>query len=610
MPVNTNNTPPEGWVFDARSLGIQPGSYSATLADDNSQAWEKAMVAIDPVTKAGGARWIFGPGEYWFARQLLVSRRVVIEGVSGGDSHRCTWFKFASGAAGGLLMGSIGDPEGSGGGASGSIVRNIIFTGPVPGAGSGVHGVTIHAPCLIEHCTFEQWDDGVHINANSALGQYGNLWRCDQVSAALNAGNGFYVHNADSNAGLAEICSATDNRGWGFWDDSFLGNTYVACHAASNTQGGYRHTGLNARSLYLGCYAEADNHVEVDYPAIWIAGGHDNDAQYRGNGVYLVQNEVLGRQLSFAFKREGNTGDRVGFVNVGGGRNDQFTLSFVRPNVDGGGTLYSSYEIGGPFQKTFSFGSWQEPTHPAFAFGMPGAIMASQPMEIPPQRVAFARGIWIGPNRVEFVQAEPDVVNYAREIWNEGDIALNRGALAGEYIGWKCIAPGTLGTYSEGLTATTDGTDQVTLSGRTTVLKVGDWLILSGSLVRVHEINGTSVKVNHPLPAGGPGLPIAYRAPTFQPWGLLAGGIVDSTATPGNVTQHARKGRCAIPPGAASVVVTNRLVTATSIVTAVLQNVDTQLTHVMAVVPSGGSFTIRGNGPAAGAVNVGWLLAD
>ena len=67
------------------------------------------------------------------------------------------------------------------------------------------------------------------------------------------------------------------------------------------------------------------------------------------------------------------------------------------------------------------------------------------------------------------------------------------------------------------------------------------------------------------------------------------------TATVGAVTINKPVGRAIIALGAKAVVVTNKLVTANSIVLAQLAQVDATLTTVLNVVAGAGSFTINGN---------------
>jgi hypothetical protein len=84
----------------------------------------------------------------------------------------------------------------------------------------------------------------------------------------------------------------------------------------------------------------------------------------------------------------------------------------------------------------------------------------------------------------------------------------------------------------------------------------------------------------------------------------------NSTGSPGAATLNTSAGRSAIAAGASSVVITNSLVSATSIVWAVVQTTDGTLLRVDRVVPGVGSFTIIGNANATGNVNVGWVVVN
>lgn len=80
------------------------------------------------------------------------------------------------------------------------------------------------------------------------------------------------------------------------------------------------------------------------------------------------------------------------------------------------------------------------------------------------------------------------------------------------------------------------------------------------------------------------------------------------TATVGAVTINKPCGRAIIALGAASVVVTNSLVTANSIVIAQLAAIDATLTFVKAVVAGAGTFTITGNANATANCAVNFLV--
>lgn len=84
--------------------------------------------------------------------------------------------------------------------------------------------------------------------------------------------------------------------------------------------------------------------------------------------------------------------------------------------------------------------------------------------------------------------------------------------------------------------------------------------------------------------------------------------ITDSSGTPGAATINKPAGICSFGAGTASFVVTNNLVTASSIVMAQLQTNDTTLTFIKSVICGSGSFTITGNANATATTKVAWAI--
>lgn len=79
----------------------------------------------------------------------------------------------------------------------------------------------------------------------------------------------------------------------------------------------------------------------------------------------------------------------------------------------------------------------------------------------------------------------------------------------------------------------------------------------------------------------------------------LALTAVDSTGTPGNVTNNNANGRAAFAAAGTTVVVTNSLVVATdTVLVTLLGAADTTLTTIVGVTVAGGSFTVTGNAAA------------
>lgn len=94
--------------------------------------------------------------------------------------------------------------------------------------------------------------------------------------------------------------------------------------------------------------------------------------------------------------------------------------------------------------------------------------------------------------------------------------------------------------------------------------------------------------------------PIGQTTPSSVRTSNLSASFTDSTGTPGNVTNNSPRGRVAFASAASSVTVTNSLVTASSMVIAVLRTADGALTDILRVTPAAGSFTITANGASTG----------
>lgn len=92
--------------------------------------------------------------------------------------------------------------------------------------------------------------------------------------------------------------------------------------------------------------------------------------------------------------------------------------------------------------------------------------------------------------------------------------------------------------------------------------------------------------------------------------GKLVYDTTDSSGTPGAATINKASGKVSIAASAASVVVTDSAVTASSIVTAVFQATDATCTFIKSVVPAAGSFTVTANANCTAAAKVGFIVSN
>lgn len=144
----------------------------------------------------------------------------------------------------------------------------VFHSGPNTTVDDARHGINLERSARIEHCYINNFPaNGINISASHSRvpPTSGNICEVANTTVYGNGMSGIFLDGADGNAIKIIGCNATLNgvrsildRDFGYNDDSFLGNCFLGCHAASNN-GAYRSVGVSARTAVLGCYAENDN---------------------------------------------------------------------------------------------------------------------------------------------------------------------------------------------------------------------------------------------------------------------------------------------------------------------------------------------------------------
>lgn len=104
-----------------------------------------------------------------------------------------------------------------------------------------------------------------------------------------------------------------------------------------------------------------------------------------------------------------------------------------------------------------------------------------------------------------------------------------------------------------------------------------------------------------------------YLVPTsvaFAASQPFAGGLTDSSGTPGNATINASRGRAAFAASAAAVTISNSLVTAASQVLCVIETADATLTFIKSVVCGASSFVVTANATATGITKFSFVVLN
>ncbi len=239
---------------------------------DNLGSFRQAIRTLT-ADKSHGARLFIPPGRYRFSAPLHVNRGMVLEGGSGAGRNAGTVLVFDPGVDGIIIDRSTTSDDGGAG--DWTVIRDLAVLASAQGGNA--NGITMHARAHLENVYVRGFGgNGVEIAAwarGNGPNTNANNWSMDNLFVEANGGHGIHVVGADANAGVAIGVSSMGNGGWGFLDESFLGNTYVGCHTENNKKGGYAVTNRNARSIFIGSYTESgqpDNHIES--PSMVIGG--------------------------------------------------------------------------------------------------------------------------------------------------------------------------------------------------------------------------------------------------------------------------------------------------------------------------------------------------
>lgn len=173
----------------------------------------------------------------------------------------------------------------------------IMSLGTITGATMeimNVHGIQIDGTVKLDHVAIKGFA-GNGIDMNTAFysipenDRNSNNSVFHDVTPIDNLGHGILVHGGNANAATFIAPNAFNNRGWGIWDNSQFGNTYVGPHTDSNSMGAIC---LRSASTEIGHYSEgtqpASRYINVGGTGPVVMGGFEGaNKTYDSNGVLL-----------------------------------------------------------------------------------------------------------------------------------------------------------------------------------------------------------------------------------------------------------------------------------------------------------------------------------
>jgi hypothetical protein len=330
-------------------------------------------------------------------------------------------------------------------GADGSIFERLFIKG---GGGTDVtaHGIDVQTRIVMRDMTFCGFrGNGVNIVDDSARLTNANNWSASNIVCLSNGGHGWYTQGGDANAGVASMIDATGNGGWGIYDSSFLGSTYLQCHTASNALGPYKTDNPNGRNQFIGCYSESDQQPSsMVAPTLVIGGLHG--AGFTPASTACIVSGRSGYLNSGAFRTEEttSTGKSIQTV-VGGDANNgqvlQATHQAYTPN--GSFKLRWDTNLGGLLRLDYNnidslatFGVTSPTT--TFTGGRSDPVVGA----FIGQQLFVGNLFGNGARQITAGSAPPISGNCG-----QGDMCINNAATAGGFAGWICVAAGTPGTW-------------------------------------------------------------------------------------------------------------------------------------------------------------------
>lgn len=433
-------------------------------------------------------------GTIYYNGTLTLNSSVHLIGHGSGSASGSygTKIQFPSNTAGVVVLkGTVGPDQD---GADASILEGIYFQGSGY-ANTAAHGVAFGAGVKMRDCAVVTFGgNGIHIAADVGAGTNANTWEIDTVTVLLNGGHGLYAQGGDSNAGLCSKLNALSNGRFGVCDVSFLGNTYVACHADSN---GYEMNGKTSQVHYAGSrYYVVDEALAStttpgtnsavwglvgaggEFPGVyptWVSGG-----SYVQGGAYKADSANAPTALIGCYSESGQApsvlgglATFVGGMHAGGlakgasGRGlfvDGSGVDHVYTGLTtSGGRLACSAEAGGdanavlalttnddnPFRLKYFNKYWAlnyNNSQDTFRIFNGQSTLASGVLSRDFDAGSFGLGAVYFHN---LTRVDRGVSAPATGTFKSGDVRYNSAPIAGGVMGWVCVADGTPGVWQK-----------------------------------------------------------------------------------------------------------------------------------------------------------------
>ena len=505
-------------VFDfmtsAQIADVQAGTASIDCLDSFIAAKNSFSSALDSLFYAYAGTIYVPPGRYYLSNTFVIDRNLKLIGAGApfGNDLGPSQLVFADNCDGILIVDYRDSPNNKQG--SGLVIQDLSLKPKVVGVGVTGSGISLKATARLINVMCIGWPEhGIKIDASTAYtpASNANVWYLSGCTTTLNTGNGLYVNGDDANAGACYSHNAIANKGWGIFDSSFLGNTYVGCHTSDNIAGSYKSDNLNARNLFLGCYSEGGQpSAQIIGPSLVVGGLID---------VSSTTFAINGGTVAINFK--GNIA--VPTVNLG----------YLQSNDSGIGLSYADTSTPNIYSWTFGkqTGRWGYKWANLGTFGFfqffdrSATITNGYPRSLAASNGAVGISSYYFGSAAQMLNRSLGSAIPTTGSHLNGDIVYDETPSASGYIGWVCTTSGTFGTLNAGATtgSITSGATLLVVNSATGLTE-GCYITIAGvaGIKLVSAISGLNITITAAANATVSAAAVAFSPAVYKTWGAIS----------------------------------------------------------------------------------------
>jgi hypothetical protein len=502
-------------VFDfmtaAQIADVQAGTASIDCLAAFVAAKNSFLTVFDNFAYSMGGTINVPPGKYYLSNTFIIDRNIKLIGAGApfGNDGGSSQLVFANNCDGILAVDYRDSPNNKQG--TGLVIQDLGIGLKTTGSTVG-SGVSLKTTARLINLNIGGWGEhGIKIDASTGYSPASNAnnWYISGCTTSSNKGNGLFVKGADANAGVCYSHNSLNNLGWGIYDASFLGNTYVGCHTDSNTMGAFKSDGAVAVNVFLGCYSESGQPASSVIPPSMIVGGTHAAGVgsapflYAGNGGLYSSPNFGSGNIRIGVNQSNNSDVGLTFLDTAGFANWTFQKTtgkwyYKWANSDASPNGFIFYDR----SATIANG------YPRSLSGNNGAVGISDYYFGTSMKVRALSAA--APTDGTFIQ---------------GDIFYNTSPTAGGFVGWVCTTSGTFGTLNSGATTggITSGTNLLVVNSATGLTE-GCFITIAGvsGIKTVQSISGLNITLTSNANATVSGAAVAFSTAVFKTFGAIS----------------------------------------------------------------------------------------